>query len=161
MAADPDTHVSKIAELFAPLTNVHVLLLGKLDTGPLGSPPPSAKALAAALDSAPSTAALATLAADELGRRAGPCGSLSKRLVQLKDQPSEAQVAFLVKSLDEGLRECQCGWVDIDALEYLVMRLLDVPASDFGAIPLPSDESGHPLVPSEPDLTVGKWLQRL
>ena len=137
LAADPDTHVSKIAELFAPLTNVRVLLLGKLDTGPLGSPPPTAKDLAAALDSAPSAAALAKLAADELGRRAGPCRPLAKRLVQLKDLPGEARLPFLVKSLKEGLRECQCGLVDVDALEYLIMRLLEVPASDFGAVPLP------------------------
>jgi len=161
LAADPDTRVSKIAELFAPMTNVHELLPGKSDTGPLSSPPPSAKALVAALDSAPSTATLGNLAADELGRRAGPCRPLAKRLVQLDDLPGEARLPFLMKSLNGGLRECQCGLVDVDALEYLIMRVLEVPASDFGVVPLPSDESRRPFVPSEPDLNVGKWLQRL
>jgi hypothetical protein len=51
--------------------------------------------------------------------------------------------------------------VDIDALEYLVMRLLQAPAKDFGEVPLPNDEAGRPIVPTEPGLTVGKWLQRL
>jgi hypothetical protein len=47
----------------AKRTDVHVLLLGKLDTGPLGSPPPSGKALADALDSAPTISERARLAA--------------------------------------------------------------------------------------------------
>ena len=161
LAADGDTPVSKIAGLFARLTNVRVLLLGKLDTGPLGSPPPSAKALADALDRAPTNSELARLGANELSRRAGPCSPLAKRLVQMNDLPGEARVAFLVKSLDQGLRECQCGLVDVDALEYLVMRLLQAPAKDFGEVPLPNDDTGHPIVPTEPELTVRKWLQRL
>jgi hypothetical protein len=75
--------------------------------------------------------------------------------------PYESRAAFLATSLDQGLRECQCSLVDIDALEYLVMRLLGAPAFDYGVVPLPHDEAGRPIVPSEPDLTVGKWLQRL
>jgi hypothetical protein len=158
LAADTDTPVSQIAALLAPLTNMQVFLLGKLDTGPLGRPPPSAKSLADALDRAPNDSALASLAGNELGRRAGPCRPLAKRLVQLNDLPGESRPAFLVKSLDQGLRECQCGLVDIDALEYLAMRLLGAPAKDFGQVPVPSDDSGRPIVPTEPDLTVGKWL---
>jgi hypothetical protein len=161
LAADAETPVAKIAALFAPLTNVRVLLLGKLDTGPLGLPPPTAKALAKALDSAPNTSEYARLASGELSRRAGPCASLAKRLVQLNDQPVDSKPAFLVTSLDGGLRECQCGLVDLDALEYLVMRILDAPAHDFGEVPLPSDGTGRPQVPNEPGLTVQKWLQRL
>lgn len=161
LAADPDTRVAKIAVLFAPLTNIRVRLLGKLDTGPLGPPPPSAKSLAAALDSAPNASALATLAANELGRRAGPCAPLAKRLVQVHRVAPDSRSALFVRSIDEGLRECQCGLVDIDALEYLVMRLLGAPTNDFGEVPLPHDEQGRLVVPTDPDLTVGTWLQRL
>jgi hypothetical protein len=79
----------------------------------------------------------------------------------MNDMAPDSRSAFLVKSLDEGLRECQCGLVDIDALEYLVMRLLGAPADDFGEVPLPHDEQGRLVVPTAPDLTVGTWLQRL
>jgi len=161
LAADPDTPVSKIAALFAPVTNVEVLLLGRLDTGPLGPPPASGKLLADELDRASNEPELARLGARELTAQAAPCRPLAKRLAQLKYQPEDDQAALLVKSLDEGLRECQCQSVDIDALEYLVMRLLEAPSTDFGEVPLPKDKTGRLVLPTEPGLTVGGWLQRL
>jgi len=161
LAADPATRVSKLAKLFARVTNVRVLLLGKLDTGPLGPPPPSARAMADALDGARNDSELARLVARELNNRAAPCRPLAKRLGELKYQSEDFRLAFLIRSLEQGLNECQCQLVDIDALEYLVMRLLEVPANDIGAVQLPNDESRRPIVPTDLDLTVGEWVQRL
>jgi len=117
--------------------------------------------MADALDGARNDSELARLVARELNNRAAPCRPLAKRLGQLKYQSEDFRLAFLIRSLEQGLNECQCQRVDIDALEYLVMRLLEVPANDIGAVQLPNDESGRPIVPTDLDLTVGEWVQRL
>jgi hypothetical protein len=152
--------VSELATLLAPLTHVRLYLVGKLDAVQRGTPPPSAERLARELDQARNTDELARTAANELGRRTGPCRGLSKQLSLLHDQPETTRAAYFRRTLDQGLRDCQCGWVDIDALEYLVLRLFDPPAQ-YGALALPEDETGHPLVPSEPELSVEQWVQRL
>lgn len=163
LGADARARVSDIATLFTQLgdARVQVLLLGTLDVGPLGPPPPSAKALADAFDGAASDAERGLLLAREMTARARPCKPLAKQLVLLNDMPAEARSASVTKAVDEGLRACQCGPVDIDALEYLVMRGLGAPSKDYGFIRLPNDERGHPIVPADPDLTVEQWAQRL
>lgn len=161
LAADASASVSEIAVLLAPVTHVRVFLLGRAEDGPTDSPPESARALAAALDQARNMSELAGLASNELSRRAGSCRPLAKRLVHLNDLPPASRPPSLAKALDEGLRECNCGWVDVDAMEYLVMRILGAPAPGHGVIPLLQDESGHPIVPTQSDLTVQQWAQGL
>lgn len=158
VAADASTPVSQVAQLLAPLTQVSVSLLGQSDAGPLGPTPASAKGLADALDHA-SDAERASLFGRELGQRAGPCAPLAKRMVRLKEQPSSDRATLFAKSLGDGLRECQCSWVDIDALEYLALRMLEVSNEPgLAELPLRRDASGHLLMPNQPGLTVQQWV---
>jgi len=117
--------------------------------------------MAHALDSAPNGSELARLGARELNDRVAPCRPLAKRLTELKYQPDEFQPKYFVWSIAKGLKECQCEGVDIDALEYLALRLLEVPAKDFGEMLLPTDESGRLILPTDLDQTVGEWVQQL
>ncbi|HEX2876206.1 MAG TPA: hypothetical protein VHP33_33370 [Polyangiaceae bacterium] len=163
LGADVRTPMSQVAALFSRLgdARVRVYLLGKLDTGPLGAPPPSAKAVADELDRAPTLGDAARIAARDLSVRAASCRPLAKRLVLLKDVAEADQEAALVKALPEGLRDCQCGSVDLDGLEFLTLRLLGAPTRDYGIIALPSDEKGHPVVPDDSTLSVEQWVQGL
>lgn len=92
---------------------------------PVAAPPPGARAFAKQFDEAKSQSARTTLVADQLSRRAGACAPLAKRLVRLNEvQGSEERFDMLLRSLDEGLNECGCGWIDLDALEYVLVRSL-------------------------------------
>jgi hypothetical protein len=155
--------MSKVAALFSQLAGarVRVYLLGALDTGPLGPPPPSAKAVADELDRARTPGDRARIASEDLSVRVGPCGPLAKRLVLMNDLPGAAREAFLVKALPEGLRACQCSSVDLAGLEYLTLYLLGAPEHDYGMIALPTDENRHPIVPTDPTLTVQQWVESL
>lgn len=64
-------------------------------------------------------------------------------------------------SLDEGLRECSCSWVDVDALEYVALRALNARALEFRALPVPHDAAGNLAFPNDPDLTVERWIRQL
>jgi hypothetical protein len=159
LATDVSTPTGKVAAIVSGLTNVRLLLLGIADQ-PFVIPPPSAKSIAETLDQTPDPQLSAVLFARELGRRAGPCKPLATRLVLLNDMQSESRSAFLRKAVVEGLRECECSWVDVDAFEYLVMRLL-APAYHFTTIPIQNDALDRPIVPAEPELKVQQWLQTL
>jgi hypothetical protein len=163
LGADVRTPMSEVAALFSQLgrARVQVYLLGVLDTGPLGPPPPSAKAVADELARAATPGDAARIASHDLSVRVGPCKPLAKRLVLMNDLPVAAREAFLVKALPEGLRDCQCSSVDLDALEFLTLRILDAPEHDYGIIALPRNEKGHPVVPNDPNLTVERWVQSL
>jgi len=163
LAADVRTPMSNVAALFSQLgrARVRVYLLGLLDTGVLGPPPPSAKAVADELDGAPTPGDAARIASRDLSRRVGPCRPLAKRLVSMNTLPSADREPFVVKALPEGLRDCQCSSVDLDGLEYLTLRSLGAPARDYGVIALPLDDKGHPMVPSDAGLTVQRGVQSL
>jgi hypothetical protein len=68
LGADARTPMSKVAALFSQLggARVRVYLLGTLDTGPLGTPPPSAKSVADELDRARTAADGARIASRDL-----------------------------------------------------------------------------------------------
>lgn len=68
---------------------------------------------------------------------------------------------MLVRGIDEGLRDCSCSWVDVDALEYLAMRLLNFDDIDHFVFPIPWDSKGHLVIPTDPALTVEQWVQKL
>ena len=163
LGADVRTPMSKVAALFSQLggARVRVYLLGTLDTGPLGPPPPSAKSVADELDRARTPADRARIASEDLSVRVGPCSPLAKRLVLMNDLPGAAREAFLVKALPEGLRACQCSSVDLDGLAYLILRSLGAPEHDYGMIALPTDENNRPIVPNDPTLTVQRWAETL
>lgn len=163
LGADARTPMSKVAALFSQLggARVRVYLLGTLDTGPLGAPPPSAKALADELDHARTPGDMARIAARDLSDHVGPCKPLAKRLVLMNDLPAAAREAFVVKALPEGLRACQCSSVDLDGLEYLTLRSLGALEHDYGMIAIPTDEEGHPVLPNDPTLTVELWAKSL
>lgn len=163
LAADARTPMSNVASLFAQLgpARVRVYLLGMLDTGSLGPAPPSARAVADELDHAPTPGDMARIAARDLSDRVGPCKPLAQRLVLMNDLPAAAREAFLVKAVPEGLRACQCSSVDLDGLEYLMLRSLGAPEHDYGTITLRTDESGHPIVPNDPTLTIEHWVESL
>jgi hypothetical protein len=163
LGADVRTPMSEVAALFSQLgrARVRVYLLGRLDTGPLGPPPTSARAVANELDRAATPGEAARIASHDLSVRIRPCKPLVKRLVLMNDLPAPDREAFLVKALPEGLRDCQCSSVDMDALEYLTLRTLGAPEHDYGMIALSSDDNGHPIVPNDPRLTVEHWVQSL
>ena len=63
--------------------------------------------------------------------------------------------------LRNGAPPGQCNSVDLNGLEYLVLRSLGAPEHEYGMIALPADENGHPALPNDPALTVERWVERL
>jgi hypothetical protein len=161
LAADARQSVHDISLLVSNLPQLRLILLARAESGPTGSTPPGAKDLAMRLEKVQNISERASVFGKELGRRAGPCPLLSRRLAELNDLPIEQKAQMLVSGLEEGLRGCRCGWVDIDALEYLLMRLLNYNDLDYFAVPIPWDTKGKLVIPMDPALTVQLWLQNL
>jgi hypothetical protein len=157
LAADASQPVQEIGAVLAHVPRARVFILARASN----APPPGAQGVPDRLAGARTNGEMATILADELGRRAGPCAPLAKRLVLLNDTPPERRPSVLAASLDQGLRECQCGPVDIEALEYVLMRLLRPPGFDYFAYPVPHDHAGRLRLPGEPELKVEEWIHRL
>lgn len=84
LAADAKQNVREIALLVSTLPKLHLLLLARAEPGPTGPPPPGARDLAQQLEQAQNTGEAASILAKQLGRRAGPCRLLSKRMAALE-----------------------------------------------------------------------------
>jgi hypothetical protein len=161
LAADAKEPVHEIATLLTHVPGARVLLLARVLQGARAeTPPPSAEDVAGHLAAVQTAGEAATILADALSRRAAPCAPLAKRLETMNEALPERRPRVLADALDQGLHECQCGWVDVDALEYVAMVLFRSGVDSF-AFPIPHDEAGRLRVPDEPQLTVEQWIRRL
>jgi hypothetical protein len=160
LAADAEQSVQFVATLLTkvPKADVKLLVMGQ---GPVGAPPPGAKALADHLTRASNANEAATIFSLDLKHRFESCPPLAKRFRQITTIVDEQRPEFLANAIDQGLRECQCGTVDLDALEYAASRILNWENRDYHAIDIPHDQQGNLLFPKDPTLTIDDWIRQL
>lgn len=161
LAAAGGEYVREIGMLLGQLPLARVFLLARIPQLGFGNvPPPGARGVPPRLAGAKTGGETAAIVADEIGRRALPCIPLAKRLEQVWNDSGEHRAQLIADSLDKGLRECQCGRVDIDALEYVVLVTYRS-GFEYFAYPVPDDGRGLLRIPGDPTLTVDEWIKRL
>jgi hypothetical protein len=78
--------------------------------------------LASLEDTAANSGAKAKLFAEEFASAAGQCGSMA-RIYDLGKTPMPERSRKFVKTVVENVRECGCDSLDIDAFEYVALRM--------------------------------------
>jgi hypothetical protein len=158
LALDRSRRVKDLAPLLENLPHVSMLLVAQ--TEPLGEPPLGAREFAEQFERSQGPGARAKLAADQLSRRAGSCPPFAERLTAVKDSAPEERGAIVAASLENGLPECGCSWVDLDALEYVLLRIVGANVPIQVAFTLPTNDAGEIELPA-PELRVDEWARQL
>lgn len=161
LAADVDEQVEELAVLLRQLPQVNVWVLAIQGPGYFDPPPSGAVDFAGALDASNDPAEMARILGDELSRRLGPCRPAAKPVENALTASPELMARLLVEGIAVGLRDCQCGYVDLEALEYLVARTLGVPPHRYSAGRIRRDSDGRLMIPDDAELTLGEWVSPL
>ncbi len=85
----------------------------------------------------------------------------SQELALVEEVAIEERPRLLVAGISEGLRDCQCSYVDLEALEYVMAAALDVPEFEYSAKKLERTPQGELLIPDTPGKTFGEWVATL
>jgi hypothetical protein len=160
LAADGQQSVRFLAVLLreVPKADIKLLVMGP---GPAGTPPAGAIDLADQLSKVTTSADAARIFSRDLKDRFESCPPLAERFRQITEIPEDERPEFLAASIRDGLRECQCGSVDLDALEYAALRVLNWKNEEFRVIDIPRDHQGNLTFPSDPTVTIGDWIRQL
>jgi hypothetical protein len=161
LAADVEQTTSEIAAILPDLPFVSVWILGIKGPGPLGPPPPGAQAFASAFEATNHDSERSRMVGLEFSRRLGACAPAAKRAVLVSKVPPGQQAQFLVAGVSQGLRECQCGYVDLEALEYLMAVAMGLPTHEYSARQIPRDSNGALMIPRDSTLLFGQWVASL
>jgi len=161
LAVDARQPASEVLALLRDLPPVNVWILAIRGPGSLGPPPPGAESFASAFEAAGEDKERARILGHEVSRRLGPCAPAAKRVARIGTVLPEDKGRYAVEAAASGLRECQCGYVDLDAFEYLLKVALQVPKYEYGAMQVDRDASGQLQIPDHPWLPFGKWVETL
>lgn len=96
-----------------------------------------------------------------IAKYSSPCRTLGKKYDALNRTEPEHFYEVLIDSTVEGLRECECSWVNIDHLEYLVAQYVSDGLRPYAEVELPQSGDGALLLPKNDQQLVGAWLQQL
>lgn len=96
-----------------------------------------------------------------LAKYASPCKGLGERYNELNTAKGQRFYDVLIDGTVEGLRECECGWVNIDHIEFLVARYMSGGQRPYAEIEIPRASDGALLLPEDRQQLVGDWLQRV
>lgn len=141
LAADRELRMRQLAPLLQATPEVRVFLV-TLPPILEFEPPLGARQFASDFEKAHSNGERAALASSALSVLAGLCKPLAQRLAGISEVVPEERATAMLSYVEEGLRECNCGRVDLDALEYVLLRTYRAEAPPPTALEIPSPPSG-------------------
>lgn len=123
LAADRQMRLREIAPLLRGVPAARIFLVTQPEEAE-APPPLGAQQFASDLERAATDSERAAIAGAAISVMAGPCAPLARRLARLHEVPPQERGPTLLTYLEDGLRECNCGRVDLDALEYVLLQTM-------------------------------------